>query len=375
MRHLPEPQNLREAVKEVIRSNSADRYHPGRFIQATEAGEAKDLKRICEHMILNPDTLTWLVDALRTHGSLLFLEDLVAEYGYGLSPAAIEEAQRRARALDELVGGGRWKSKAARVVPQAPTPQQAADGRLRRIAEQLLKLRGERGGEFFWPWLEELEGRSVDKKRANKFLLGCILDWQIHADRAWENARRLAEDVLGDPEDLWGAIAAIPLAQWMERFNQYSLHRFQKGHERVWTIGRRVLSQYRGDARNIWKDVPPSEALSRLEDLGVGEQISRMVVGALMDTGQIEGIGDVKPDRHVCRVLGRILEGSPFQPDQVVYASRQLSPENPWLLDRPLYLIGKEFCFAQDPNCPACPIRAECKYYASKGDQARSYWR
>ena len=260
------------------------------------------------------------------------------------------------------------------MVPQA-TPQQAADGRLRRIAEQLLKLRGERGGEFFWPWLEELEGRSVDKKRANKFLLGCILDWQIHADRAWENARRLAEDVVGDPEDLWGAIAAIPLAQWMERFNQYSLHRFQKGHERVWTIGRRVRSQYRGDARNIWKDVPPSEALSRLEDLGVGEQISRMVVGALMDTGQIEGIGDVKPDRHVCRVLGRILEGSPLQPDQVVYASRQLSPENPWLLDRPLYLIGKEFCFAQDPNCPACPIRAECKYYASKGDQARSYWR
>jgi len=122
VRHLPEPQNLREAVKEVIRSNSADRYHPGRFIQATEAGEAKDLKRICEHMILNPDTLTWLVDALRTHGSLLFLEDLVAEYGYGLSPAAIEEAQRRARALDELVGGGRWKSKAARVVPQAPHP-------------------------------------------------------------------------------------------------------------------------------------------------------------------------------------------------------------------------------------------------------------
>jgi len=72
VRHLPEPQNLREAVKEVIRSNSADRYHPGRFIQATEAGEAKDLKRICEHMILNPDTLTWLVDALRTHASQIF---------------------------------------------------------------------------------------------------------------------------------------------------------------------------------------------------------------------------------------------------------------------------------------------------------------
>lgn len=43
------------------------------------------------------------------HGQLLFLEDLVAEYSYGLSPEALNEAERRVEAFDQLVGMKRWQ--------------------------------------------------------------------------------------------------------------------------------------------------------------------------------------------------------------------------------------------------------------------------
>lgn len=38
--------------------------------------------------------------------------------------------------------------------------------------------------EAFWPWLSTLNGRRSDKKSANKFMLGAILDYQVRADQA-----------------------------------------------------------------------------------------------------------------------------------------------------------------------------------------------
>ena len=51
-------------------------------------------------------------------------------------------------------------------------------------------------------FLSDLNGRRADKRSANKFLLGCILDYQMNVDEVWENARRFAEDDLGGPRDL-----------------------------------------------------------------------------------------------------------------------------------------------------------------------------
>lgn len=108
-RPLPYPPTLRDAVNEVIASNRRDGYPPQRFIEATKHGEASDLTHVCEHLILNPGTLSWLADALMKHGQLLFLEDLVAEYSYGLSSDALKEAKRRVEAFDQLVGMKRWQ--------------------------------------------------------------------------------------------------------------------------------------------------------------------------------------------------------------------------------------------------------------------------
>ena len=51
----------------------------------------------------------------------------------------------------------------------------------------------------FWSWMSRLEGQPADKKSANKFMLACILDYQMRYQIVWENARRFAEDDLMRP--------------------------------------------------------------------------------------------------------------------------------------------------------------------------------
>jgi len=230
-----------------------------------------------------------------------------------------------------------------------------------RIAQALLAHRDT--DQHFWEWL--VPAQPPSRKAANKFLLACILDYQVRAETAWRNASRLAEQILGDPDDLWGAIASASLEQWNSRRKEYSLHRFTKGHERVFTIGQKIVAQYAGDARNIWQGQSIDATLYRLYSLGVGEQISRMIVGALIDVGLLDGKGDVKADTHVRRVLGRLLHGREFPADraqEAVDSARRLHPENPWLLDRPLYRLGKSVCTASAPRCGDCFMQPLCAY-------------
>ena len=89
-----------------------------------------------------------------------------------------------------------------------------------------------------------------------------------------------------------------------------------------------------------------------------------MIVGALIDTHKINGVGNVKADIHVCRVLGRALTGEGLTPGRATEITRRMYPQNPWFLDRPLFALGRQICVAGTPQCSKCYLRPACAYYA-----------
>ena len=186
----------------------------------------------------------------------------------------------------------------------------------------------------------------------------------MRADLVWANARRFAEDSLGDPDDLWERVVAISDWESEEVFRRYRLHRFPAAHRRVRRIGLAVVRDYEGDAREIWRERGPDQVLNRLETLKLGPQISRMVVGALHDTGQIAGIGQLKADLHVRRVLGRLVAGESVSVTGAHRIADAMIPGASWKLDAPLYLLGKGRCRSRDPDCGGCYLSELCAFTA-----------
>jgi len=245
------------------------------------------------------------------------------------------------------------------VSPQArKTPEIDSEQRQRHIAALLLENRGEGTdwGEF------QLGDTPWSKKLANRFLLGCLLDYQIDSELAWRNAYRLLDDILGNADDVWRAITAVSAEEWNSKRTEYKLHRFPAAHNRLWSIGKRICDQYNGDARQIWEGKDSRGACEALWDLGAGDQISRMIAGALADCGQVKGAGDVKADRYVYRVLGRAVLGDPTGPETAVRLAKSMYPPDPWQLDAQLWYVGKNYCHASGPDCARCYLAPHCAY-------------
>ncbi len=215
-------------------------------------------------------------------------------------------------------------------------------------------------------WLLPSSQKRLSKKNANKFLLGSMLDYQIPGHVAWENARRLAERILDDPADLWEEVTSTSQSRWKRKWRKYKLHRFPAAHDRIWRIGKEVVLQYHGDAREIWENQNSEIVLRRLENLRVGKQLSRMMVGSLIDSGHVGGSGDVKVDRHIRRAFGRLLVGRGFsesEVDEVTKVTRRMHPSNPWVLDWPLFVLATTVCTIRDPKCANCEFRTDCSYF------------
>ena len=244
--------------------------------------------------------------------------------------------------------------------------------RVAQLLRQVSKISTSPQEQEMWGWFKK--GERPSKKGANKFFLTCILDYQMKVELVWSNTEKFVEQTLGDPEDLWEFICGHTLDDWKQKKKEYKLHRFESGHIRVWKIGRDLIQHYGGDARAVWEGHEPAAILERLYQLGdgkygVGEIIANMIVGALIDTEQIKGVGDVKADTHVRKILGRVFRGYNFGTDEArecTEFARKIYPPNPWLIDNPLFLLGQEICREKNPDCPNCYLRQECLYREKK---------
>ena len=81
-----------------------------------------------------------------------------------------------------------------------------ASVRERQIADTLLAMRG---AGMDWGQIYQSGDQPWSKKIANGFLLCSLLDYQIPSPKAWANGDRLVNDILGDPDDVWFAIASV----------------------------------------------------------------------------------------------------------------------------------------------------------------------
>ena len=196
------------------------------------------------------------------------------------------------------------------------------------------------------------------------FLLAVIFDQGIPAERAWrapyELMRRLGHldpaRMLADPVRVRAAVAQPPV-----------LHRYrEKMPDWLVAAARIVLHDYAGDAARIWNDQPTARQLQQRLDRfpGIGQKKAAMAVEILdRDLGktirELEG-SDIAYDVHVRRVFLRTGLAEYDDLDHMVDVARRAYPERPGAIDMPAWLIGRQWCHAGFPDCPACVLRDVC---------------
>ena len=220
-----------------------------------------------------------------------------------------------------------------------------------------------------WGEIANKHGDECTKEIANRFLLCCLIDYQSKADDAWKRGYRYFEGLDTEQKcELWTAIANTSKVDWTseENYRKCGLHWMHPAHNRLWQIAINICAFFEGDARRIWQNGTLFDVLCRLYYIGAGEQISRMIVGALRDCGQISGESgiksDVKGDVHVCRVLGRVFDGKEIRTAVAVAMARKMNPADPWQLDSSLWRLGQTNCYPKSPKCTGCYLKSDCKY-------------
>lgn len=199
------------------------------------------------------------------------------------------------------------------------------------------------------------------------FILACVMDRQIKAERAWLIPYRF-QDKLG------GFSIKTLLIQSQEDIYKLMaepepLHRFVGKMAGFFFLAvQRIGSNYTGNASLIWKDTPSSATVVYrfLEFDGVGPKIASMAANILAREFKIPFADyfsiDISADIHVRRVFGRLgLTPLDATVDQLIFRARGLHPEFPGLMDYPAWEIGRNWCKPRRPDCSGCYMNDICQ--------------
>lgn len=205
------------------------------------------------------------------------------------------------------------------------------------------------------------------------FLIACIADRQIPAERAWLLPALLRERL--------GSFEFSKLRTCSEKRLQRILAARPQLHRFPNDIGSSICAAlaiightYNGNTANIWAGKPSSaEAVYRfLQFPGIGIKIATMTVNILTRHLKVPFDDyysiDISPDAHVRRVFGRLgLTRADAPNDELIYRARALSPRFPGLLDYPTWDIGKKWCKNSNPICGQCVMHDICPFALSGG--------
>ena len=205
-------------------------------------------------------------------------------------------------------------------------------------------------------------------RHPHAFVLACIMDRQIKAEKAWLIPYRFKEKLNGDFSI--GKLAMLSADEVKQLMTQpESLHRFADKMSGFFHAAvRRVVDQYEGDASRIWQSKPSSaDVVYRfLEFDGVGPKIASMAANVLARDFKLPFADyysiDISADVHVRRVFGRLgLTGLDPTVDQCIFRARALHPEFPGLMDLPAWEIGRSWCRPTNPQCQSCYMKDGCQ--------------
>ena len=149
------------------------------------------------------------------------------------------------------------------------------------------------------------------KNQPHAFVLRCVMDRQIKAERAWMIPYVFAQ-TLGDFSI--EALGGLDIDQVHEIMtNPQPLHRFPKKMSRNFLEAiELIVTQYGGDASAIWSDVPSSATVVYrfLQFRGVGQKIGTMAANILARQFKVRFADhysiDISADVHVKRVFKRL---------------------------------------------------------------------
>jgi len=198
------------------------------------------------------------------------------------------------------------------------------------------------------------------------FVLACIMDRQIKAERAWKIPYSVC-DIL-ETRDIC-ELVKVPEQEYIEIFEQNKLHRFNK--EMAINFHKaliRIRDVYNFDASKIWSGNPSSASVVYrfLEFCGCGIKISTMAANILARQFKVPFSDyysiDISPDVHIIRVMKRIgFVDANANNNMIIYKARELNPEFPGIIDFSCWEIGRNWCRPSNPDCENCIVNKDCK--------------
>lgn len=201
------------------------------------------------------------------------------------------------------------------------------------------------------------------------FVLACLMDRQIKAERAWTIPYMVCKDLCkGDFS--FNALEQLSLEDIAGYFHEQSLHRFNADmSELFYKAIVRIKVHYRGDASLIWAgNVSSAEVIYRFLCFdGCGIKIASMATNLLHRIFGKEYTDysalDISPDIHIRRVLNRLgLVDDIDDVNMTIYRAKSIYPAFPGVLDECCWDVGRLYCHPTSPKCDECILNEICQY-------------
>jgi len=197
------------------------------------------------------------------------------------------------------------------------------------------------------------------------FVLACVMDRQIKAERAWKIPYTISQKI---NDFNFTGFLRLPENDISKLFQENSLHRFNETMAKFFYKAiQKIHNDYNDNASLIWKGNLQSGTIAKrfLQFEGIGIKIASMATNILAREFRIPmkdkmGI-DISPDVHVRRVFTRLgLISKNSSNDELIYRARELNPSYPGIFDPSAWEIGREWCRPQNPSCNLCYLNKYC---------------